>query len=541
MGVGKTTSLRRTNNNFWNCVLVAAMLVAISRAFAPPASLRRHMRRTTASVRIRSVWKNEQENHPGLGSSSSLTSNDADDDAMMDDILEDVDQLLLVKDAKELINDSSTDHNNNCRRIPSWRMIQWDNGTSSLRSNATALPYTSSPVEQKVIQGRTVHIKRDDLLRLHGSQISGNKARKMLAMNEIPIADFPKTVVSYGGPQSNSMLALAAIVNYKNRELYSFSKNNKKEQDIDEDNSNTKEFEMIRFLYYTKKLPRFLRNQPSGNLFRAQSLGMELVELSHDEYSNMFGSDWGVSSTPPVGLEPPEEESLWVPQGGAFGMAQRGTRVLAEEILSYWHQEGDFRDRPLSVCLPGGTCSTACLLHHQMQRLMMERPEYSGMDVEVVVVPCVGDDAYARRQMMALSSSIGEDPNNIPAILLPSPDEAHKNSSKHTRYFNFGAPDKGILDTYQHMKEEYGLVLDLIYGAPAWAVMLRHWHTSVSLDTFFDPNNPVSTNRELMYVHSGGLEGINSQLMRYQYKGLLSIRDVQLPGRRDKSKRKEQR
>jgi 1-aminocyclopropane-1-carboxylate deaminase len=509
------------------------LLASFARALAP----------TTSSLRRIEGMSSKKLNYcPPLDTfkyCQRLLSSSSSDDAMMDNILDSVDKLI-GNNSKESNNkdDSLSQSTKDSARIPNWRTIEWNDG-ADLKNTTSSLPYQPSPVEQKVIQGRTVHIKRDDVLRLYGSQISGNKARKMLAMNEIPIQDFPKIVVSYGGPQSNSMLALAAIVNFKNREIHAAS--HSASDDSKDDNENNP---YIRFVYYTKKLPRFLRNQPSGNLFRAKMLGMELVELSPDEYSDMFGSDWGVSSSPPVGLEPPDKDSLWVPQGGAFGMARQGTRVLAEEILSYWKENGN--NRPLSVCLPGGTCSTACLLHHQIRQIMNDKSEYSDLNVEVVVVPCVGDDAYARRQMMALSSSIGEDPDNIPTVLRPAPDEysgtAESSSSSaaksNRRYFNFGAPDKGILDTYQLLKEEYGLVLDLIYGAPAWAVLLRHWETSVGIDSIFDPNNPIATNRELMYVHSGGLEGINSQLMRYQYKGLLSIKDVQLPGRREKTKKK---
>lgn len=65
------------------------------------------------------------------------------------------------------------------------------------------------------------------------------------------------------------MLALAAVVQFQNMRL-----------GLGNDDSMRK-----RFVYYTKKLPRFLRNQPSGNLFRAMSLGTEIMELSPQEYS----------------------------------------------------------------------------------------------------------------------------------------------------------------------------------------------------------------------------------------------------------------
>ena len=110
----------------------------------------------------------------------------------------------------------------------------------------------------------------------------------MLYFHEIPSEEepvFPSVVVSYGGPQSNAMLALAATVHWKKK----------------------------RFVYYTKKLPRWLRKTPSGNFLRALSLGMELREVEYGEYSDLFGGVDGGSSVPPSGLEPPIfGDSLWV-------------------------------------------------------------------------------------------------------------------------------------------------------------------------------------------------------------------------------------
>jgi len=397
-----------------------------------------------------------------------------------------------------------------------------------------AIPATfkASPVEEHTIHGRRVYIKRDDLLRLPGSSISGNKARKMLVLNELEATKFPRCLVSNGGPQSNSMLALAAVVNYKNRQL----------------EGHGLEKERIRFVYYTKKLPRFLRKQASGNLFRATSLGMELQELSHQEYQRIFGSDWGPSVEPPIGLIPPhgseDGDALWVPQGGAFPLAQQGAIVLAQEIVDFWKTKGK-TVKPLTVVLPGGTCTTAVLVHHAIKSLVSERQplQQEGVneeqsdnkqndhhhpdefDIEVVVIPCVGDGPYAQRQMMALSSHVGKDPEDIPHVLAPAPKDAVGND---TEYFTFADPHRDILDTFESLKDHHNVVLDLVYGAPAWTIMLRHWTVELSPDLVFDPRNPLA-GREIMYIHSGGLEGINSQLLRYKYKGLLGMEDIQLP------------
>jgi 1-aminocyclopropane-1-carboxylate deaminase len=422
-----------------------------------------------------------------------------------------IDDMLLTNDGT--ITTAATTTTKESDRSDGWVAMD---GVKKNLGNTTLSSLKASSVEKRTINGRNVFIKRDDLLRLPGSSISGNKARKMFLLNQLDAADFPTCIVSYGGPQSNAMLALAAVVNYKNRQL-------------EEECGATESPHRIRFVYYTKTLPRFLRKQASGNLFRATSLGMELHELSHKDYQNLFGTDWGGSATPPMGLTPPCPDgggSLWIPQGGAFSMAQPGAMLLAQEIVEYW--KTNHTGKPLTVILPGGTCTTAVLLHHAIKSLRMMNQSFqdgSEWDIEVVVVPCVGDGMYAQRQMMSLSVQVGSDPEDIPHILSSAPESA---TGDRNQYFSFADPHRDILDTYMKLRDEQDLVLDLIYGAPAWTIMMRHWAVGLSPDLSFDPRNPLA-GRELMYVHSGGLEGINSQLMRYQYKGLIGLQDIQLP------------
>lgn len=173
-----------------------------------------------------------------------------------------------------------------------WRMIDWD----AQRSVTLETPIPPSPVDVAMIRDRLVYLKRDDQLKLPGSQISGNKARKMLSLNFLD-ENFPSCLVSYGGPQSNAMLALAAIVRFQNDKA-----------GLGPDDPGSK-----RFVYYTRNVPRFLKNQPNGNFFRALSLGMDLVEVSADEYKTMFGGDWGGRVEAPKSLQAPVAgDSVWV-------------------------------------------------------------------------------------------------------------------------------------------------------------------------------------------------------------------------------------
>jgi len=471
---------------------------------------------------------------------------------------------------------SSSSSSDNCGPGRGWKIVDWESvlqaddeasycdrrssteftaATATTEGTATTATATVVPppvVDVVLVRNRVVHVKRDDQLRLPGSYVSGNKARKMYALNSWCMQQqqqqremeedgdssttsesddgeraFPRCLVSYGGPQSNAMVALAAIARFRNG---SVGDGAVVVGGRDDGNSDESSSTKCRFVYYTKTLPRFLRSQPSGNLFRAMALGMELIEVPPTEYSRMFGGDRGGSVDPPPFVDPPiPYESVWIPQGGACGMAYPGTRRLAREIIDYWMENGN--GKPLSVCVPGGTCSTAALLHRGIRDVLCNisgsEDGAAKLDIEVVVIPCVGDEGYARRQMMSLNSQSGYPANDIPKILPPSPTSGKKTyfgqrgNADQREYYNFGEPHQDILATFQEMKEEHNIVLDLLYGSPAWTIMLRHWNEDS--DAFSD--------REIMYVHSGGLEGISSQMLRYKYKNLVDLQAVQLPGR----------
>mmetsp|Transcript_5255 Transcript_5255/g.7591 ORF Transcript_5255/g.7591 Transcript_5255/m.7591 type:complete len:518 (-) Transcript_5255:72-1625(-) len=401
---------------------------------------------------------------------------------------------------------------------------------STLDPRPMSSPGKASPVELRHIRGEQVYFKRDDLLRLPGSGISGNKARKMLALNQIPAEEFPECVASYGGPQSNAMLAIAAIVHSKNLELDLLMSKN--ETTMKSNSESLPLHAPRRFIYYVKKLPRFLKKNPSGNFFRAKMLGMELVELTNSVYHDYFRRDYGAEDNAPNGLEAPVPyDSAWIPQGGACSAALPGGTALANEIILFWSENG--KGRPLTVLLPGGTCSSALILHREIRRIQEACKNGIKLDIKVVVIPCIGDEGYALRQMMGLNMATGGsgERNEIPSILKPAPDaDFYLEDNKKQQYIRFGEPNREVLRIYQEM-EESGMNIDLLYGAPSWSILLRHWPETEGCKF----GSPLLDRRELLYVHSGGLEGINSQLMRYRHKGLIEGRKVQHPERQRRS------
>lgn len=271
--------------------------------------------------------------------STSVTDNS---DESLHGILDEVESLL--SDMSESNKDMTPTND-----IVGWRFMDWNDETTSspsepdYQSNTSLFKVASknelhlsnklpSPVEKILVKNRLVYVKRDDLLRLPGSNVSGNKARKLYSLNKIPSTKFPSCIVSYGGPQSNAMVALAAIVHSKTNRAHqqetACASSDESTLSPQTDDSSTRK----RFVYYTKTLPRFLRQQPSGNLFRAQTLGVELIELSHAEYDKLFGSESGGRSEPPADLDPPVAgDSLWV----SVGCIRRAVMELtARAVLS---------------------------------------------------------------------------------------------------------------------------------------------------------------------------------------------------------------
>jgi len=103
------------------------------------------------------------------------------------------------------------------------------------------------------------------LLFLCQQGLAGNKARKLWSLHQrVADGSFPATVVSHGGGQSNSMLALAAVVK---------AANDYREHSTSKGVCGTS---CSRFIYFTKVLPRCLKENPSGNYASAVALGAEV-------------------------------------------------------------------------------------------------------------------------------------------------------------------------------------------------------------------------------------------------------------------------
>jgi 1-aminocyclopropane-1-carboxylate deaminase/D-cysteine desulfhydrase-like pyridoxal-dependent ACC family enzyme len=278
---------------------------------------------------------------------------------------------------------------------------------------------TNSPISKIRLEGRDFYVKRDDLI---DPFLAGNKYRKLYTLLKTPSNQLRK-IISYGGTQSNAMLAIAAMCKSKGWE----------------------------FEYYTKPLSDTQKSTKVGNYFHSINLGMKHIEIEEIFYKNFISSlSLTIDST-----------TFIIEQGGAVEEAQKGLRVLAQEII-----EAGINVKSLAT--PSGTGTTALFL-------ALSLPEY-----KVYTTPCVGNVEYLKKQMKALS----EIPQNL-VILEP------------LKKYHFAKPYPEFLEIYKKLLAS-GIEFDLLYSPGMWQALLTH------------------TSEEVLYIHSGGVSGNESMLKRYQ-------------------------
>jgi 1-aminocyclopropane-1-carboxylate deaminase/D-cysteine desulfhydrase-like pyridoxal-dependent ACC family enzyme len=218
--------------------------------------------------------------------------------------------------------------------------------------------FKPSTISKINLDGRDFYVKRDDLIDLY---LSGNKYRKLHTLLQTPKQNLKK-IISYGGSQSNAMLAIARMCELKSWE----------------------------FIYYTKPLSSKQKEENLGNFHLAKKLNMKHIEINQEQYKSFIASlDFNK-----------EQDSFLIHQGGAIKEAKDGLEVLAQEILNS-------KIAVKSLATPSGTGTTALFL-------ALALPAF-----KVYTTPCVGDVEYLKQQMSALYKI----PNNL--IILKSKKKYH--------------------------------------------------------------------------------------------------------------------
>jgi 1-aminocyclopropane-1-carboxylate deaminase len=233
-----------------------------------------------------------------------------------------------------------------------------------------------------------------------------------------------KHLVSFGGAQSNAMVALAQLAHQRSP-----------------------------FTYLTREIPQNVATEETGNFQAALSFGMRHLVVDQAQYQSLLSPDVSVYLK---GLVSRDEEVVFIPQGVVMPQAEAGVKLLADEINCF-HQS---RSLPLQVWLPSGTGTTAFYLS-----------QHVAGDVQVFTVPCVGDSSYLLRQFERLAEESAIPSPRLPIVL---------SSSLSPR---FGRPTLEVWETYRLLLLSTGIEFDLLYASVAWRSLLFHLERSSETST----------------------------------------------------------
>lgn len=302
--------------------------------------------------------------------------------------------------------------------------------------------FSSIPIHLHKFCGLDFLIRRDDMI---SPYINGNKAYKFYFLLQ---QDW-KHIVSYGGNQSNAMLALSCIARYKG----------------------------AKFSYFTTKFSSYLTENLQGNLKIALDNGMDLQFVESKD--SMYDRAKSFSKT---------HQAIFIPQGGATKWAKNGLEILAKEIVALQISHNLHK---LAVFCASGTGTSSLYLQEAIDEIYQRQEDSCNGDICVVTMPCVGDEKYLRRQFEALCEP-RQTRTKLPIIIMPK--------TKMT----FAKPQQRIFSMYKHWQDN-GVEFDLLYDCPFWCGIEDNLEY---LKNHFEC---------FLFLHSGGLSGNITQIMRYKY------------------------
>ena len=210
------------------------------------------------------------------------------------------------------------------------------------------------------------------------------------------------------------------------------------------------------FIYICDHIPRFLIENPMGNYKAALENGMKMV-TSYTREAEV--TQWC------------DKETLHIEEGGRQQEAEEGIQCLAKELLEDINRHNI---KQPYLFLPSGTGTTALFLQKHLP-------------FPVYTCHTVGNSAYLQKQW----EMVEPENRNLPIIL-----EAQQK-------YHYGKLYPELFSLWKNLKEEMGVVFDLVYDPVGWKVLLEHKERL--------EGTPI-------YVHQGGILGNSSMLARYARK-----------------------
>jgi len=224
----------------------------------------------------------------------------------------------------------------------------------------------------------------------------------------------------------------------------------------------------LTFTYFTRPLSKTLREQPQGNLKTALNLGMRVTEDIRQWH--VIEEEW-TSNT--------DSSILFIPPGVCHSDVREGVYQLGDELKVQIEQQLD-STAPIAIVLPSGTGVTSFFLS---QYFNQERER-----IRVFTVSTAIPFAQLKSQFQTMKNWENIDNEGEPTILETK------------RRYDFAVPDQDLKKLYCALKKK-GIEFDLIYAPVTWRGMLDNWNELKS--------------SQIIYIHTGGVEGNETQLRRY--------------------------
>lgn len=282
-----------------------------------------------------------------------------------------------------------------------------------------------SPVQEityEVPKGYQLFIKRDDLI---DPLISGNKWRKLKYQLLDAQHQHKKTLVSFGGAYSNHLLALASAA--------------------------------AKFGFKSVGIVRGdeLR-KPSETLVLCQTLGMQLIQVSREEYKNkraLFELHFANNS-----------DAYFIDEGGFSALGAQGCEELVDELTD------EYSDIFIAV---GTACTSAGIINALYKNKL-------NTHLHSVIV----------------HNGLDEISSNLAQLLLPALPATHY-SLLTTNYGRYAQHTPELLQFCIDFQSNTGILLDPVYTAKALAKCYE----------WMNENPSTENTKKILFVHTGGLLG----------------------------------
>lgn len=315
--------------------------------------------------------------------------------------------------------------------------------------NIANLPTKIEKLERltKELQGPNIFIKRDDET---GSEISGNKIRKLEFSVKEALNQGCNLLITCGGIQSNHCRATAAIA-AKLGLKSSLVLRGSETKDID------------------------------GNLFLNKLLGADIRFITAEDYKH---NRMLIMETLKTEYEKQGFKPYIIPEGASNGIGTFGYFNAMEEILNQERDMNIHFDKIIVAVGSGGTHAGLLL----SKKILGFNGEIYGINV------CDNEDYFKNRILNILDESI----NYLNMDLTFNLDEVHIIDGYVGRGYALSTPE--TLSFILHIAQLEGLILDPVYTGKAMYGLAEE----IKKGTFKKDEN-------ILFIHTGGLFGLYPQ------------------------------